>query len=85
MGGKVRRIRCGTRKCAGFIDTNNAAPTPKSREGNWQMHCTVCGCWSLFSDTGLMKATSRDQFDLERLPASLRLPVAITRVPPGGV
>jgi hypothetical protein len=84
MGGKIRRVRCSTKKCAGFIDTN-VSTTPKSKEGNWQFHCPVCGYWNLLSETGMMKATSREKFDLEQLPTSLRTPFPVTRGPSGGV
>jgi len=84
MGGKIRHVRCSTRKCAGFIDTNGST-TPKSKEGNWQFHCPVCGFGNLSSDTGMMKATSREQFNLEQLPLSLRAPSHVTRSPSGGV
>jgi hypothetical protein len=80
---KIRRIRCGTPKCSGFIDAN-VSTLPKSADGNWQFRCTVCGFWILFSETGMMRATSREQFDLERLPASLR-GHSIPREPAGGV
>ena len=82
MNDKIRRVRCGTPKCTGFIDTQ-VSTVPKTREGHWQFQCGVCRFWSLLSDTGMVRATSRDQFDLERLPSSLRAPV--TRSPVGGV
>jgi hypothetical protein len=84
MNDKVRRIRCGSKKCVGFFDTR-VSTVPKSADGNWQFHCPICNFWSLASMDGLVKATSREQFDLDRLPTSLRLPPRITREPPGGV
>jgi hypothetical protein len=84
MGDKIRRIRCGTKKCTGFTDTN-VATTPKSKEGNWQFHCGVCGFWNLLSESGMMKATSRQEFDLQQLSMSLRSPFPVTRSPTGGV
>jgi hypothetical protein len=84
MGDKIRRVRCGTKRCTGFIDTN-VSTMPKSAEGNWQFHCNVCGFWSLLSETGMLKATSRDEFDLQRLPTSLRAPFPVTRGPAGGI
>jgi hypothetical protein len=84
MAGRIRRLRCSTKKCTGFIDTN-VSTTPKSKDGNWQFHCSVCGFWNLLSETGMMKATSHDEFDLQQLPSSLRGPFAVTRSPSGGV
>ena len=84
MVGQIRRIRCSSRKCAGFIDTN-LSTTPKTADGNWQFHCTVCGFWNLLSESGMMKATSREQFDLEHLPTRLRMPFPVTREPSGGI
>jgi hypothetical protein len=84
MADKIRRVRCGTPKCSGFIDTN-VSTMPKSEEGNWQFHCAVCGFWSLFSEAGMMRATSRDEFDLTRLPPGLRGQLSFTRSPGGGV
>jgi hypothetical protein len=83
MGDKIQRVRCGTPKCTGFIDTN-ISKTPKSHDGNWQFHCRVCGFWSLLSESGMMRATSRNRFDLEHLPLSLRAQ-SVTRGPTGGV
>jgi hypothetical protein len=84
MGGKIQRVRCSTKKCAGFIDTN-LSTTPKSKEGNWQFQCPVCAFWNLLSETGMMQATSREQFNLEQLPMSLRTPFRVVRSPSGGV
>jgi hypothetical protein len=84
MAGKIRRVRCSTKKCTGVIDTN-VSTMPKSKEGNWQFHCPVCGFWNLLSESGMMKATSREEFDLQRLPTSLRGSVAVTRSPSNGV
>jgi hypothetical protein len=81
---KVRRIRCGTKKCAGFIDTQ-VSTVAKSADGNWQFHCSTCDFWNLASATGMVKATARSEFDLEHLPTSLRLERVVTREPPGGV
>lgn len=84
MSDKVRRIRCGTKKCTGFIDTQ-VSTVPKSKDGNWQFHCSLCNFWSLASADGGVKATSKEQFDLERLSTSLRLPMSVRREPAGGV
>jgi hypothetical protein len=84
MADKIRRIRCGTPKCSGLIGAN-VSTIPKSEDGNWQFHCVVCGFWSLFSEAGMMRATSRDQFDLTRLSANLRAQLSFTRNPDGGV
>ncbi len=84
MADKIRRIRCGTPKCSGFIDAN-LSTIPKNSDGNWQFHCAVCGFWCLFSAAGMLRATSRDQFDLTRLPHGLRSQLSITRSPDGGV
>jgi hypothetical protein len=84
MSEKIRRIRCGTPKCTGFFDTN-VGTVAKSREGNWQFHCTLCGFWSLLGTSGVVKATSREQFDLDQLPPRLRMDQTLTREPPGGV
>jgi hypothetical protein len=81
---KVRRIRCGTKKCAGFVDAQ-LSEVAKSVDGNWQFECSICKFWSLASDTGQVKATSKERFDLDRLPTALRLSPFVTRVPPGGV
>jgi hypothetical protein len=81
---KIRRIRCGTPKCAGFFDTR-ISTVAKSADGNWQFHCTSCGFWSLASATGMVKATARDAFNLDQLPSSLRFEPRVTREPPGGV
>ena len=84
MGDKIRRIRCNTRKCTGFIDTNGSE-SPVCKDGNWQFHCLVCGFWNLMSETGTMKATSKQEFDLQRLPTHLRMSLQVTRGPTGGV
>jgi hypothetical protein len=83
MDDKIRRIRCTTRKCAGFVDTRVSAE-PKNRDGNWQFLCPICKRWNLASDV-MVRATSPEQFDLERLPPSLRFPLSVKREPPGGV
>ena len=83
MDDKIRRVRCGTRKCTGFIDTR-VSTVPKTADGNWQFQCSICRFWSLTSAMGVVKGTSRDSFDLERLPNSLRLPFPVTRESPGG-
>lgn len=84
MDDKVRRIRCRTKKCAGFLETK-VSTVPKTVDGNWQFHCATCGFWNLASASGMVKATARVEFDLERLPTSLRLEHPVTREPPGGV
>ena len=84
MAGKIRHIRCSTRKCTGFIDTD-VSTTPKTKEGNWQFHCPVCKFWNLLSETGMMKATSTEEFDLHNLPTRLRAAFPVTRSPSGGV
>ena len=84
MDDKIRRIRCGTPKCTGFIETK-VSTTPKSKEGNWQFYCAVCRFWNLLSETGSLKATAPQEFDLEHLPHSLREPFRVTRYPGGGV
>ncbi len=81
---KIRRIRCGTRQCTGFIDTQ-VSTVAKTADGNWQFHCAVCQFWSLASSEGMVKATSREQFDLEHLPNKLRLAHTPTHGPSGGV
>ncbi len=83
MDDKIKRIRCGTKKCTGFIDTR-LSTQPKTKDGNWQFHCPVCNFWSLLSESGQMTATSKEPFDLERLPTRLRVPYQVTRSPDGG-
>lgn len=84
MHDKIKRIRCGTKKCLGFVDTN-VIGEPKSSDGNWQFHCATCSFWSLASADGVVKATSREPFDLERLPTHLRVNQTVRRESPGGV
>jgi hypothetical protein len=84
MSEKVKRVRCATKKCAGFLDAL-VSTVPKTTDGNWQFQCPVCTYWNLAARDGAVKATSREQFDVERLPTSLRLPTVVTREPPGGV
>lgn len=84
MQDKIRRVRCGTPKCSGFVDTR-VSTEPKSKEGNWQFECPICHSWSLLSEVGMVRATSREKFDLERLPSSLRNTFPVRREPPGGV
>jgi hypothetical protein len=84
MNDKIRRVRCGTKKCTGFIDTK-VSMAPKTKNGDWQFHCSVCHYWNLLSEAGLVRATSKEQFDLERLSTSLRASYPITRDPAGGI
>ena len=84
MSDKIRRIRCSTKKCVGFLDTQ-VSTEPKSREGNWQFRCTLCNFWNLAAADGVVKATSNERFDLDHLSMSLRTPMSIRREPPGGV
>ena len=84
MQDKIKRVRCGTPKCTGFLDTR-VSTEPKARDGNWQFQCPVCNQWSLLSDVGMVRATSRDKFDLERLPSNVRFNSTVKREPPGGV
>jgi len=84
MDEKSRRIRCVTKKCAGFIETRVSAE-PKTRDGNWQFQCSVCSFWNLATADGAVKATSKQPFDLANLSTQLRLPTQIRREPPGGV
>lgn len=84
MSDKIKRIRCGTKKCTGFVDTQ--VSTEIMKDGNWQFHCSVCKFWSLVSLEGNVKATSREQFDLDRLPSNVRFAFSsLRREPPGGV
>jgi len=84
MDEKSRRIRCVTKKCAGFIETRISAE-PKTRDGNWQFQCGVCSFWNLATADGAVKATSKEPFDLANLSNQLRLPTQIRREPSGGV
>jgi hypothetical protein len=84
MDDKIRRVRCGTKKCTGFVDAK-VSTIPKSKDGNWQFQCPICNFWCLLSDTGMVKATSREQFELDRLSPSLRSAHSVTRSPVGGV
>jgi hypothetical protein len=84
MVDKIRRIRCGTKKCTGFIDTKLSAQ-PKSADGHWQFHCTLCKYWTLAVEDGSVRATSREQFDLDRSSNHTRLSNGVRREPPGGV
>jgi hypothetical protein len=84
MDDKIRRIRCSTRKCVGFLDTR-VSTEPKSRDGNWQFLCATCNFWNLAAANGVIKATSNERFDLDRLSYSQRTPTVIRREPPGGV
>lgn len=84
MDEKIRRIRCVTKKCAGFIETR-ISTEPKTREGNWQFQCSVCTFWNLAAADGAIKATSKTQFDLANLSTQLRLPTHVRREPAGGV
>ena len=81
---KSRRIRCVTKKCAGFVETL-ISTEPKSRDGNWQFQCSVCTFWNLATADGAVKATSRQQFDLANLSSQLRQPMQVRREPAGGV
>jgi hypothetical protein len=58
---------------------------PKTADGNWQFKCPICNYWNLASSDGMVKATSREEFDLEMLPTNLRRPPMVTREPSGGV
>jgi hypothetical protein len=82
MNNKIRRIRCGTKQCSGFIDTQ--LPAPSTTNGSWQFHCSRCGYWSLISADGGMRATSKDEFDLNNVSSHLRS-MRVTREPAGGV
>ena len=84
MADKIRRIRCGTKKCTGFIDTK-LSTEPKSADGNWQFHCKLCNFWTLAVEDGSVRATSREPFDLERSGSHLRMATGLRREPPGGV
>ena len=84
MNEKSSRIRCVTKKCAGFIETCISAE-PKTRDGNWQFQCGVCNFWNLATADGAVKATSREPFDLANLSTQLRLPTPVRREPAGGV
>jgi hypothetical protein len=68
----------------GFVDIQ-VSGVPKTADGNWQFQCPTCHFWNLASSMGVVKGTSREQFDLERLPNSLRLPFPVTRESNGGV
>jgi hypothetical protein len=81
---KISRVRCGTKRCAGFVDTN-LAKTLKSRDGNWQFQCSSCQFWNVVSKAGTVTGTSRDAFDLDSLPNNLRLGYPVKREPPGGI
>jgi hypothetical protein len=84
MGDKMRSFRCATKKCSGFI---NATPSLATRtpEGNWQFECSICHYWNLVASSGTVTATSREPFELDRLPAHLRQPFSGKREPPGGI
>ena len=84
MNEKIRRIRCVTKKCSGFIETRLHAE-PGTRDGNWQFQCNVCSFWNLAAADGSVRATSKTQFDLTSLSTQLRLPMQVRREPPGGV
>jgi hypothetical protein len=84
MTEKTRRIRCVTKKCAGFTETL-LSMEPKSREGNWQFQCSVCTFWNLATADGAVRATSRQPFDLANLSHQLRQHTQIRREPAGGV
>jgi hypothetical protein len=84
MSDKVRRIRCATKKCSGFLNANMSS-VPKTGDGNWQFKCPICNYWNLASSDGMVKATSRVEFDLQMLPTNLRRPPMVTREPSGGV
>jgi hypothetical protein len=62
----VRRIRCATKKCSGFLNANIASVL-KTADGNWLFKCPICNSWNLASSDGMVKATSLEQFDLERV------------------
>jgi hypothetical protein len=78
-----KRIRCVTRHCTGAVELDSSA-VPKGDEGLWQFQCPSCKYWNLTSREGAVHATSHMPFDLDKLPASLRLP-HVRRSPPGGV
>jgi hypothetical protein len=83
MSDLLRRVRCCTKKCRGFLDAKVSA-LPKTADSSWQFYCSMCGYWNLASNGGV-KATSREEFDLERLAPGLRRLLILTREPPGGV
>jgi hypothetical protein len=71
-------IRCLTPKCG----TLSAVDAQADR--HWQFQCTRCQFWNLVSSGGSVQATSRDPFDLDRLPWNVRN-LDVKRSPPGGV
>ena len=48
-------------------------------------HCKLCNFWTLAVEDGSVRATSREQFDLERTSGHLRMATGLRREPPGGV
>ena len=81
MNDKIRRIRCGTKQCPGFVDIQLS--TAHVVGGNWQFHCSRCGYWILVSSDGSIRGTAREEFDLQRV-SSYRDPMSVTRSPEGG-
>ena len=79
-----KRARCATKKCGTGVSIDIAA-TPTNRSGDWQFQCPGCKFWNLASAENAVQATSLTQFDLERLPPSLRLSWQVKRSPSGGI
>jgi hypothetical protein len=67
------------------ISRSNMFSVPKTADGSWQFKCPICNYWNLASSDGMVNATSRERFDLERLPTNLRGPQMVTREPSGGI
>ena len=82
MSDKIRRIRCATKQCPGFVDIQLSAAVVVG--GNWQFHCARCGYWVLVSAEGDIRGTSKEEFDLQRVSGRFG-PTRVTRSPQGGV